>query len=157
MKRVICIICIFCALAVFAGCNKDDSIPTTQSAQEIAESKAEFSSSLAAARNVVSEEIGKSVKDKKLVMRFDDTSNYYKYEVIYFKDGLADYKLTYYLFHTERDYNDLLELKDAMFKDIQEKDKDLLLIVDKNAKQFPAPYKDCYDAAIERGLLTIIE
>lgn len=157
MKRVIAIVCTLCALAVIAGCNRDDSVPTTLSAQELSKSQAEFSSSLAAARNVVGDEIGKTEKNKKLVMLFKDTSNYYKYEVLYFKDGVADYKLTYYLFHTLRDYEDMLDLKKVMFKDIQEKNKELLLIVDKNSKQAPAPYQDCYDVAAERESLTIVE
>lgn len=141
MKKAFAAAAALAAMILLVSCSgKDENKTTLTPEQEIASIESERAttedlSELAAGRDAVMDEIGKTVQNEKLVVCIT-RSNWYEYEVYRFKkNGMIDYKLIYYFYNTKHDYENGLQDIKTNFKDLQKKDKDLLLLVDK--------YKDC--------------
>lgn len=157
MKKLFAAIAALTAVVLLASCSGKDDIATTlsyeqelSSAEASSAAAAEKLSSVAAQRDVIANEIGKTIPNKKIVMCVTK-SNWYQYEVIYFdEDAIGDYKLTYYFYNTAKDYEDAMSNAKNAFENIQEKDKDLLMIVDKKDEYFRATFIDCYSSEKSR-------
>lgn len=172
MKRflsvILCVLCIALPLTLCSCGGKNEEETTVLSVEEAmsseaasmevaAEEAAEAYSMLEEEREeIYSDDVGKTEKGKRLVTKRDDGDLYALYEVITFKKGKADKKLSYYFCYDQETFDEMVGMKDYRFNDIVKINKKLKLIIDK-CDYSKVEYDVVYKQFAEDKVHTIIE
>ncbi len=149
MKRIIALLIALASVLSISACSFKELTPEEKAASRAAkesEYAAEVSSKEAAIvedKGEVLDELGKSQKGKKLVMRnYNQSDGTERLREIYFdKNGFADYMITY-CYYPESNYYVIRDQGDKGSNKLIDHDDDLRLIVYKKS------YKDAYDIDI---------
>ena len=136
MKKAVAIISIFAVLFSLSACK----IKKDLSAEEVAQSyaaeeskkiqesiKVEEDYSAGVAENA--NEIGKTVKNEKLVVEFDDVLGYEYHVFVMNKKGISKYKLIYRFYDSITNYEEILEQPDTKNSKIVEHNDAARMIV----------------------------
>ncbi len=116
MKKAAILIALISLILTFAACGeKEESSPEQYSKYVAAEESKQAEESKKEVERIsekmdeVSDDIGKTVKNKKVVLR-QETSSDTRYRVLYMdKDGNGDYMVTYYFAKSNVDYQTLYD------------------------------------------------
>lgn len=138
MKRIVALLIVLASVISITACSLN---PTPRTKDEIASSRAAAESKIAAESSSIEaaivdgkdellKKIGKSQKDKKLVMRdYNDSDGTERFREVFFdKNGFADYMVTYN-FYPASMYRTILNQGDKGNDKLIDHDDDLRLIV----------------------------
>lgn len=131
MKKLMAVLSVAAILFGFAACKKDDdastTYPTNLSADEIASLEAE--KAIVDDQDKLEDEIGKSVKGKKIVGKESDefTTEYF---VVYFdKSGKSEYLIKYVYYNLQEHYDTAVDIGDKGTAKFVSSDDDLRMVV----------------------------
>lgn len=149
MKRIIALLIVIASVLSITSCSVKELTPEEKASSRAARESelAAESSSVEAAivedKKEILDELGKSQKGKKLVMRnYSQSDGTERIREIYFdKNGFADYMITY-CYYPESSYYVIKGQGDKGSNKLIDHDDDLRLIVYKKS------YKDAYDIEI---------
>ena len=164
MKKIISVILAVAALLTLAACkvkpsgNKETepyrpedfqaqvSQLQAERASEEAEKQKEKDKINDEIADYVEEEVGKTKKNKAVVIKIvsERSTEYQKY--VYNKKGEIDYRLNYYFFNKKEDYNSCIAVtEEDKYRSVVKKDKDKLMVVVKYTDVTPSSYDELYE------------
>ncbi len=156
MKKTVLLLTAFvAALILFSSCEKKQKLIYTdpeEYSKAISESQSESEKESSIQASKIEDdkaktqaELGKTIEGKQIVAKLT-YGDHIEYEKIVFKkNGIADYRLTYKYFDTDEYFNMVLGYGDAGDEKLVDKDADLRCIVYKNSGPFDSDYETYYD------------
>lgn len=150
MKKIALIIALISVILTFAACGeKEESSPeqyskyvAAEESRQVEESKKE-AEKMSEKMEEVSDDIGKTVKNKKIVL-YKEASRDTRYRVLYMdKDGNGDYTITYYFAKTSNDYQVLYNNAKAD-GNLYKSDKKSKMVAVKSDNLMNLPFDDFY-------------
>ncbi len=166
MKQAICVLlAVITALCIFAGCQKKIYFDEDEYNSAVSESKSvedeslsEQESEIVADKANLEGELGKSEKNKKLVVKLV-YGDHMEYVAIYFKKNVFSYIMTYKYFDSESYYEMVKGYGDDGSDKLVETDDQLRCLVYKSTDRSKADYDFYYNLYSRRDpeICTIIE
>lgn len=160
MKRVIAVLVILASILSLAACKeltpeeKMSSIAAEESKNAVERSSQE--AAIEVGKDNILDEIGKSKKDKKLVV-VKYAENFTEYRVIVMdKNGFGDY-MEKYIFYNQEQYRSAKNQESFGADKVVERDDDLRMIKFKREFDTDSTYENFYKTYESRSTWTIIE
>lgn len=163
MKKIVAAL-MLCAIAVsLSACHSKSNMTDEEYSKYVAaEESKKVAESVEAEAKVsegmaeVSDDVGKTIKGKKLVLYKDDGYSKVYRVIMMDKDGNGDYMINYY-FAPDRDgYNKLLE-SGKEDKNIYKKDAASRMVAFKGDDVVNQPFQDFYDGYVDSKYWQIVE
>ncbi len=160
MKRVIAVLVILASILSLAACKeltpeeKMSSIAAEESKMAVERSSQE--AAIEVGKDDILDEIGKSKKDKKLVVvKYEE--NYTEFRVIVMdKNGFGDY-MEKYIFYNSEQYKSAKNQENFGADKVVERDDDLRMIKFKRVFDTDSTYENFYKTYEARSTWTIVE
>lgn len=160
MKRVIAVLVILASILSLAACKeltpeeKMSSIAAEESKNAVERSSQE--AAIEVGKDNILDEIGKSKKDKKLVVvKYEE--NFTEYRVIVMdKNGFGDY-MEKYIFYNQEQYRSAKNQESFGADKVVERDDDLRMIKFKREFDTDSTYENFYKTYESRSTWTIVE
>ena len=165
MKKIISVILAAAALLTLAACKVKPSENSetepyrpeefqaqvsqlqAERASEEAEKQKEQEKLDAEIEDYISEEVGKTKKDKELVVKVSMSRGVQYQKYVYNKKGEVDYRLSYFFYDELQDYNSRIDVaKENERCKIVKKDKDMLMVVVKYTEIASTPFDELYNS-----------
>lgn len=160
MKRVIAVLVILASILSLAACKeltpeeKMSSIAAEESKNAVERSSQE--AAIEVGKDNILDEIGKSKKDKKLVV-VKYAENFTEYRVIVMdKNGFGDY-MEKYIFYNQEQYRSAKNQESFGADKVVERDDDLRMIKFKREFDTDSTYENFYKTYESRSTWTIVE
>lgn len=155
MKKAISVLILLAVVFSLAACgekriytSEEDYLSKVSEMREKEESSSkQFIEDVSKDQEKLEKEVGKSEKNKKLILKYT-YGGFTEYQASYFdKDGLLDYRETYKYFHQDDYYRDIKEQGDIGNDKLIRHDDKTRLLVYKNKDLMQFSYDDLYEQA----------
>ncbi|MBO4342301.1 MAG: hypothetical protein J5870_04295 [Clostridia bacterium] len=156
MKKYISIFIVFALLFSFSACGKvyfDEEKYNSKVSEEESKSERESSedmSRVSEKQSEVDEELGKTEKDKKIVVKYN-YGEHSEIMVTYFKNGKSDYRMTYKYYNTDEYYKKVLDAGDVGSDKLVDHDNKARLVVYKNKDAGGMDFETVYEMYARRN------
>ena len=167
-KAVSLLLALTTALVLFSACSKKQKLYTdpeeyskaieesiSESEKESSEQESRIEDDMAKRQD----ELGKTIKGKQIVAKLTYGNHIEIEKIVFKKNGIADYRLTYKYYDSDDYYEMVLGYGDIGDEKIVDKDPDLRCIVYKNSGPFESDFDMYYDlySRKDSAICTVIE
>lgn len=155
MKKAISVLILLAIVFSLAACgekriytSEEDYLSKVSEMREKEESSSkQFIEDVSQDQENLEQEVGKSEKNKQLILKYT-YGGFTQYEISYFnKDGILDYRETYKYFHSDDYYKDIKEQGNIGNDKLIKTDDNIRLLVYKNKDLMEFSYDDLYKKA----------